>query len=86
MTREFKLSFTSPSMRYRCLLILIQGSGHESTSDAQGAGSAEISGAEAVDKVVEIVAGWLKYVRHDSALMARSNRVLCGHAPMGEYR
>ena len=29
---------------------------------------------------------WLKYVGHDSALTARSNRVLCGHAPIGEYR
>ena len=26
-----------------------------------------------------------KYVGHDNALTARSNRVLCGHAPIGEY-
>ena len=29
---------------------------------------------------------WLKYVGHDNALTARSNRVLCNHAPIGEYR
>ena len=29
---------------------------------------------------------WLKYVGHDSALTARSNRLLCGHAPIREYR
>ena len=29
---------------------------------------------------------WLKYVGYDSALTVHSNRVLCSHAPIGEYR